>query len=222
MATLQNTKWELFAQEVAKGKSATEAYGAAGYETNAKSAGVSASRLLKNASIRARIENIMAREQFIEAKATEKAIEKLALTKERVLSELMSIGFANIADYVDLTGDSPSWALKDVPREQMAAVAELTTETVFERTKANGAPSEVRKVKLKFWDKKGSLVDLGKHLGLFRERVDLDVNATVEHTADDSFANLVNAMEVVRREKAGGPVIEGEVDTNSETGPTPA
>jgi phage terminase small subunit len=85
----------------------------------------------------------------------------------------MRIGYANIADYVNVSGDNPSWDLKNVPREVLAAVAELTTETVFERTRANGAPSEVRKVKLKFWDKKGALVDLGKHLGLFKEQLEI-------------------------------------------------
>ena len=217
MSALKNTRHERFAQEVAKGKSAAEAYVEAGFRENRHNA----SALARQQHIITRVDEILTREQHIEAKATEKAIEKLALTKESVLGELMRIGFANIADYVDLTGDNPSWALKAVPREQMAAVSELTTETVFERTRSNGAPSEVRKVKLKFWDKKGALVDLGKHLGLFRERMDLDVNATVEHSADDSFATLVTSLEGARRAKAGGSDLSGPMDTDGEAGSTP-
>jgi phage terminase small subunit len=169
MPTLRNPRHERFAQELAKGTSATQAYEIAGFKPNAGNAGA----LRAKQHISTRVNELLTREQLIEAKATEKAITKLSLTKERVLEELMRIGYANIADYVNVSGDNPSWDLKNVPREVLAAVAELTTETVFERTRANGAPSEVRKVKLKFWDKKGALVDLGKHLGLFKEQLEI-------------------------------------------------
>lgn len=169
MSALKNTRHEKFAQGLASGKAASEAYADAGFKPNTGNAAT----LKAQESISKRVDEILKREQRIESAATQKAIDKLALTKEGVLGELMKIGFANIADYVDLTGETPTWALTDVPREQMAAVAELTSETVYERTRANGTPSEVRKVKLKFWDKKGALVDLGKHLGLFREKFEV-------------------------------------------------
>ena len=139
MAALTNPRHERFAQELAKGKSANESYSLAGYVANRHNA----SALARQKPIKARVAEILTREQHKEEKALEKAIEKLAISKERVLEELARIGFANISDYVDLTGDYPTWALKAVPREQMAAVAELTTETVFERTNSSGAPSEV-------------------------------------------------------------------------------
>ena len=137
------------------------------------SIGLTPPHLAREKHIKARVAEILALVQHKETKALERAIEKLAITKERVLGELALIGFANIADYVNLTGESPTWELKDVPRDQMAAVSELTTETVFERTGGTGSPNEVRKVKLKFWDKRGALVDIGKHLGMFRDRVEV-------------------------------------------------
>jgi len=205
MPALKNARHERFAQEIAKGKSASEAYAIAGFRPNSGNAAT----LKATESISKRVEEILKREQEIDAKALEKAVEKLAITKERVLSELALISFANISDYVDLTGEYPTWALKDVPREQMGAVAELTTETVFERTRSDGAPSEVRKVKLKFWDKKGALVDIGKHLGMFRERVELSgpdgaAIETKDVTARERIAGRIAGV-AARRRASGDP-----------------
>ena len=47
-----------------------------------------------------RIRELKAELQMIEAKATERAIDKLAVTKESILAELARIGFANMQDYV--------------------------------------------------------------------------------------------------------------------------
>ena len=203
MAALTNPRHERFAQELAKGKSANESYSLAGYVANRHNA----SALARQKPIKARVAEILTREQHKEEKALEKAIEKLAISKERVLEELARIGFANISDYVDLTGDYPTWALKAVPREQMAAVAELTTETVFERTNSSGAPSEVRKVKLKFWDKKSALVDIGKHLGMFREKVELSGPnggpiETEDVSARDRIASRIAG--IAARSRTGG------------------
>lgn len=57
MAALENPKHERFAQELAKGKSATEAYAEAGYSESRSSA----SRLLTNANIVARVAEITER-----------------------------------------------------------------------------------------------------------------------------------------------------------------
>ena len=63
MPTLKNAKHELFAQGVAKGLSATEAYEKAGYKPHQPSA----SRLLSNAMVERRIDEL-------KAKAAERAI----------------------------------------------------------------------------------------------------------------------------------------------------
>jgi hypothetical protein len=59
MSALDNARHESFAQGVALGKSATEAYKDAGYSE--KGADVSASRLLGNASVKSRVQEIQAR-----------------------------------------------------------------------------------------------------------------------------------------------------------------
>lgn len=57
MAALSNHKWELFSQELAKGKTADEAYQAAGYKENRHNA----SRLKTNETILARVAELLER-----------------------------------------------------------------------------------------------------------------------------------------------------------------
>jgi len=56
-------------------------------------------------------------------------------------------------------------------RDQAAALAEVTVED-FKDGRGEDARN-VRKVRFKLADKKGALVDLGRHFGLFREKVEL-------------------------------------------------
>lgn len=84
MSVLKNAKHEHFAHLVAKGKDPSAAYIAAGYSE--KGAIQSANRLLKVADVMLRIEELRA---AIEAPAREAAIEKAALSKTWVISQLM-------------------------------------------------------------------------------------------------------------------------------------
>ena len=58
---------------------------------------------------------------------------------------------ANLGDYFAPDGDEPKLALAGVPREKMAALAEITIE-----------PGGRTKIKL--WDKRAALADLGRLL----------------------------------------------------------
>lgn len=88
MSALRNSKHELFCQEIAKGSNGLEAYQRAGYKANANSAGVNASRLLKDAKVRARVDELLAQRDRKEVKATERAIERTAVSKEWVIDKL--------------------------------------------------------------------------------------------------------------------------------------
>ena len=57
---LPNIRHERFAQAIAQGKTATDAYIAAGYKARGKSAGNAASRLLENDGVKRRLEEIAA------------------------------------------------------------------------------------------------------------------------------------------------------------------
>lgn len=73
MGVLKNAKHERFAQGVAKGKTAIDAYVSAGYEGH----DASASRLRNNPKVKARIEEILA-----------KAARKVAITVETLTEQL--------------------------------------------------------------------------------------------------------------------------------------
>jgi phage terminase small subunit len=92
MPILSNPKHERFAQELANGVSATEAYERAGFARNR----VSAHRLKQKPNIGERVGELLKQREHINAQATAKAIEITALTKEWVIERLMS--FAKCAD----------------------------------------------------------------------------------------------------------------------------
>lgn len=176
MPVLKNQRHELFCQEVAKGSSTESAYTLAGYAPNRGNA--SALRLKK--SVKSRIDELFNRRTEREERGEQIAIAKLAITKEAVLGELAKIAFANMADYMKVGEDGqPSLNFKDLTRDQAAALTEITVE---EFKDGRSDKREVRRVKFKLADKEKALVDLGKHLGLFIERV--------EHGGVGAFARM--------------------------------
>lgn len=97
--------------------------------------------------------------------------ERTGVTAERVIEELAKIGFANMLDYMRSNSDGdPYLDFSQLTREQAAALAEVTVED-FKDGRGEDA-RDVRRVKFKLHDKRAALVDLGKHLGLFKERVE--------------------------------------------------
>jgi phage terminase small subunit len=161
---LKNERQERFCQEVVNGKSPENAHAIAGYARNRSNAHI----LRRKKHIQERISELFEKRDTIETTATAKAIEKLAITKEAILSELAKIAFANMQDYMKVGPDgAPTLNFKDLTRDQAAALVEITVEEFRDgRTDAR----EVRRVKFKLGDKKGALVDLGKHFGMFIER----------------------------------------------------
>lgn len=85
MPVLSNARHERFAQELAKGISASVAYVLAGYKANRGNASV----LKQDQSILDRIDEILKQREEIHRQSTAKAIEAAALTKEWVISRLV-------------------------------------------------------------------------------------------------------------------------------------
>ena len=190
MAALKNARHERFAQELAKGATADAAYETAGFKANRGNA----IRLKAKESIAARVAEILGR-----------GAERAEITVDRVLRELAKIGFSDIrkavrwgSRFVERPEDAVMTAtemLEEQPhggalkrrREgddgtdayfitsiELADSAELDDETA-------GAIAEVAQtkegVRIKFHDKKGALVEIGRHLGMFTDRLD--------HTSSD-------------------------------------
>ncbi|HEX4739198.1 MAG TPA: terminase small subunit [Allosphingosinicella sp.] len=158
MPVLRNVRHERFVQELVKGKSVTDAYEAAGYVRNASHG----YQLRRRPLVAARIDELLGR-----------AAAKAEVNAERVLRELALIGFANMHDYARIGPDGdPYLDFSGLTRDQAAAIVEMIVED-FKDGRGKDA-RDVRRVKFKLADKKGALVDIGRHLGMFRDRTVLE------------------------------------------------
>lgn len=137
---LKNRQYEAFCQYHHACKNATQAAIDAGYAV--KSAKSKGSQLLTIVNIKGRVDYL----------ASEVAV-KCGVTAERVINELAKLGFSNIQDCI-----SKDNVIKDVsklPAHIAAAVESIQT-----------GP---KGTKIKLYDKKGALVDLGRHLNIFEK-----------------------------------------------------
>lgn len=152
-------KQERFVAEYLIDLNATAAARRAGY--SAKTAEQQGPRLLGNVAVAQAIGRRQA-----------KIAEKLEVTQERVVAELAKLGFANMADYMRAGPDGdPFLDFSALTRDQAAALTEVTVDD-FVDGRGEDARA-VRRVKFKLADKRAALVDLGKHLGMFTDKVTL-------------------------------------------------
>jgi phage terminase small subunit len=159
MPTLPIASQEIFAQNVARGKTQVDAYVIAGYQENDSNACTLANR----PEVAARIQEIIG---VIAARAQ--------VSGERVLAELARIGFSDITQAVKIKGGKVLVADTDaLPRDLRAAISEIS----------QGRDG----LKVKMHDKRAALESLGKHLGLWKENVDLNVNVSLIDLVNGSF-----------------------------------
>lgn len=158
MATLKNPRHEKFAQALAAGSTAEQAYKLAGYSGHRGNA----ARLRQDAAVIARIEEI-------QAPAAAKAAEKV----EAVLEELSRIGFADIRELVNEDGTIRD--VKDWPDTIARAVASIEVKELFGES---GLAIGYTK-KIKFWNKVQALELLGTNKGLFVKSHKHDVGGTL-------------------------------------------
>lgn len=122
----------------------------------AKRAGFkSSSGLLQRPHVRAEIKRLLGR-----------VMAKKQITAERVIEELGKIAFANIDDFVD----DDYHILAKPGRKKMAAVESVATTT---RRMGDESEATVTNVKLKMCSKLDALNALGRHFGLFTDKVEL-------------------------------------------------
>ena len=152
MPILKNPRHERFAQELAKGKTATEAYVLAGYKANDGNAAT----LKGNQRILDRLAEIAG-----------KAADRAEITIARVLEEMGRIAFADLRAVFN--DDGSLKAIDEWPADVALAISGIETDELFEGTgKDRKSIGVTRKVKL--WDKPRALDMLGKYFGMFIER----------------------------------------------------
>lgn len=182
---LKNAKHEAFARAIARGVPSNKAYTIAGYNEHRSNA----AGLARKQHIQARVTELLTKIDEIENRATTKAVEKLAITKERILAELAKIGFANMMDYVTIADNGDAHVdLSKLDRDKAACIQEVTTETYMEGEGDDAKP--VKRIKFKLMDKKGALVDMGKHIGMFIQRVETGGPGDFSDMSEDELLDM--------------------------------
>lgn len=97
--------------------------------------------------------------------------ERTKITQDMVLQEIAKLSFSNMLDYITINKDGLAYVdLSQITRDQAAAIQEIT---VDEYVDGKGEDArDVKKVKIKLADKRGSLELLGRHLKMFTDKVE--------------------------------------------------
>lgn len=155
-------KQQRFCDEYLIDLNATQAAIRAGYSP--KTAEQAASRLLTIVKVSDEIKREMAERS-----------KRTGINQDRVVQELAKLAFVNIADVVDLDNATVRRSATD---EDLACI-----QSVKMKPSEFGTEREI-----KLYDKKASLELLGRHLGMFKDKLeveaDMDLNITVDYGDD--------------------------------------
>ena len=168
-------KQKRFADEYLIDLNATRAYKAA-YTSCKKeeTARVNGSKLLTNTNVKA----------YIDDKIQQRA-ERTEITQDMVIKELAKIAFANIKDFVAVEVVENGRIVKVKPTSQISADKVGAIASI--KQGANG-------IEVKLNDKMKALELLGRHLGMFADKLELsgDVNNPFAGLSTDELKRLID------------------------------
>lgn len=118
--------------------------------------GTRVTKLLRKEEIVARIEAA----NLVESKVISKIAEKHAITKERIIEELAKLAFSNPKEVME-------WDENGVRVKSSSEMTDAAAASIVDMSMSS--TKEGKNVKVKLSDKRAALVDLGKHLGMFKE-----------------------------------------------------
>ncbi len=172
MGILSNSRHERFAQNIARGMSATEAYEQAGYKRNDGSAG----RLHRNAQVKARV-----------AELTAPAVAATEASVERTLKEVTRLAFYDMTQILD--SENGVIAMRDptsLPEDLRRAIVAIKPVQV----------GNEMHYEYKFADKQRALDSLARHLQMFKDTVVVeDVFRIVNEMDDDELDRRLTELE---------------------------
>lgn len=175
-------KQKIFADEYLIDLNATRAYLIAYPRVkNENTAAVNGSKLLRNTKVASYIQERMQERQ-----------QRTEVTQDQVIQELAAIAFARVTDYVEIKSNGPSSMVlikstDSLSEEQCRAIAGI-------KEGANG-------IEIKLNDKEKALELLGRHLGMWNDRLDLKVPAI-----DDAVKEMEEYFEQQKASGSGPPV----------------
>lgn len=181
-------KQKAFCEEYIVDLNATQAAIRAGYSK--KTADVQGPRLLGNVRVAEEIERL----KRARSKRTQ-------ITADRVLEELATIGYSKITDYLEVVEKDVVVGYKkddkgqhdyEQPIIRTKKVVEIK-ETKEMDPEAIKAVSEIKQgangISLKLYDKPSALEDIGRHLGMWKDRIEHNINnitgVEIEFIEDD-------------------------------------
>lgn len=163
-----NDKQARFVEEYLVDLNATQSAIRAGYSE--KTAGQQGFELLKKPEIQ---------EAIAEAKAVRSR--RTQITQDRVLQELAKIGFSDLRRV--MTSDGALLSPHEWDDDIAGAVSSVEVVTVYrgeEDEDGNKVPEHVHKMRV--WDKNSALEKIGKHLGMFTDKIEHGGKIQTEET----------------------------------------
>lgn len=151
-------KQRRFCEEYLIDLNATQAAIRAGYSP--KSASVTGAKLLTNAKVRARIGAAMAEQS-----------KRTGVNADRVIRELARIAFVNPTDVVNT---DKATVLPGASKDDTAAIASVKVKT----STTDSGESVEREIR--FHDKNKALELLGRHLGMFNDKLNISAEGIVQ------------------------------------------
>lgn len=152
MAGKLTEKQSRFVEEYLIDLNATQAAIRAGYKRS-EYTDTNANKILENTRVAEEIEKKMAERS-----------KRTGINQDRVIQELAKLAFVNAADVIDV---DTATVRGDAKPEDLACIASVKVK----RTTKGKSVIEEREVR--FYDKKDSLVQLGRHLGMFKDKVEV-------------------------------------------------
>jgi len=159
------SKQDVFVEEYLVDLNATQAAIRAGYSV--KTADQQGSRLLANVKVQSKIAKEMAERS-----------KRTGVNQDRVVLELAKIGFINPSKVIDL---KTCEVLPDATEEDLSCIQSVKVK----RTTKGKSVIEEREVR--FYDKTKALEKLGQHLGMWNDKIDVNVAVPVVICGEDDL-----------------------------------
>ena len=156
-------KQQRFVEEYLIDLNATQAAIRAGYKRS-EYTDTNANKILENTRVAEEIEKAMAERS-----------KRTGINQDRVVEELAKLAFVNAADVIDV---NTATVLPDATPEDLACIASVKVK------KTTKGKNVIEEREVRFYDKKDSLVQLGKHLGMFKDKVEMDMDMELNITVD--------------------------------------
>lgn len=113
------------------------------------------------------------------AKAVAERSKRTGVNQDRVIVELARVAFANIADVVDQKSEKIK---KDISSDDAAAIQSIKVKTI--PTKDGG---KIVELEVRLYDKIRALELLGKHLGMWNDKMSLSLNIPQFISGEDAL-----------------------------------